>query len=141
MTSRGPSASDIQRLEDLELGLLRLREAAAGQAVVVEGRRDAVALATLGVGGTHLLLHRGEPLEVFIDRVAAMGEANHWTIILLTDWDRTGGRLFQRLHQGLAGRVPLDTECRRRLAVACHSRTVEDIPAELASLRRRCGVA
>lgn len=140
MNGRGPSVADFRRLEELELALLRLRETAAGQAVVVEGLKDDQALETLGVGGTHLLINRGEPVEVFIDRVAAMAEANNWAIVLLTDWDRTGGRLFQRLHQGLSGRVSLDAECRRRIALAAHSRTVEDLPAELGALRRRCGV-
>ncbi len=141
MSARGPTPQDIQRLEELELVLRRLREAAAGQAIVVEGQNDAAALEALGVGGTHLLINRGEALEVVVDRLAAVAEANQWSLILLTDWDRTGGRLFKRLHQGLVGRVPVDATYRRRLAVVCHSRTVEDIPAELTALRQRCGVS
>lgn len=126
----------VDRLAELEHVLDGLRQDAAGAAIILEGRNDALALEALGVGGTHLLIHIGRPLEARIDDIAQAFEANTWPrLILLTDWDRTGGRLAGRLEHGLAARVTLDLEWRRRLARASHAHCVEDVPGDLASLR------
>lgn len=129
-----------KRLEELEEALLHLRQQAEGAAVVVEGRKDAEALEALGIPGAHVKLHRGATIEDRIDAIAHQARQSSWSrVVLLVDWDRTGGRLAERLAQGLAPRVDLDLECRRRLAVASHTKCVEDIPADLAALRRRVG--
>lgn len=128
------------RLHLLEAELVRLREAAAGAGVLVEGRKDLRALDALGIGGTHLVVHGGRALERVVDAIAEDAIQQQWPrILILTDWDRTGGRLARRFHDGLAARVPTDLEHRRRLSEVCHSRCIEDVPAELASLRRRFG--
>lgn len=126
------------RLEALEHAVARLQEEARGAAVLVEGGKDRRALEALGVPGEHLTVNRGLALEVLMDRlVESVHERRLRHVVLLTDWDRTGGRLFARLHEGLKARVGLETEVRRRLATACHVRTFEEVPAELATLRRR----
>lgn len=127
-----------ERLDALELALGELRERAVGCAVLVEGRRDADALERLGVGGTHLLLNTGASVQVRIDELAEMAAVTDWPrLILLMDWDRTGGRLQDVLVRGLSGRVPVDTDARRRLAVASRVRSVEELPADLQSMRRQ----
>lgn len=124
----------------MEEVLERLRRAAAGAAVIVEGRKDDAALEVLGIGGTHILIHKGRPLEARIDEIVARAQDEGWPrVVLLTDWDRTGGRLAARLRQGLQARVPLDTELRRRLARASHAKCVEHIPGDLAALRALVG--
>jgi 5S rRNA maturation endonuclease (ribonuclease M5) len=128
---RGTPA-DEDRLRRLEDAIDRLREAAEAGTVVVEGARDLSALDWLGIGGHHVTVHRGHPLAGLVEELAACPAP----IVLLVDWDRTGGRLVQRLAEGLQGRVPVDRDCRRRLAAVCHSRTLEEIPAELTALRR-----
>ncbi len=131
-----------QRLHALELLLAELREAAAGSGVLVEGRKDVAALEALGIGGTHVVVHAGRSLEATVDRLVQEAARHGWPrILVLTDWDRTGGRLARRFHDGLAARVHADLEMRRRLALACHCRCIEDVPSELASLRRRYGGA
>lgn len=128
----------VERLEELESALLELRERAAGSAVLVEGRRDSDALEGLGVGGTHLLLNTGVSVQVRIDQVAELAAGTDWPrLIVLMDWDRTGGRLQDTLVRGLAGRVPLDIDARRRVAVASRVKSVEELPAELGALRRQ----
>lgn len=126
-----------QRLEALEDAIARLRMAAAGSLVVVEGRKDVAALDALGVGGEALTVHRGKTLEVLADDIVR--QAGPRTVILLVDWDRTGGRLFRRLHDALAGRVTLDVDLRRRIARASYEKCLEDVPGELAALRRKAG--
>lgn len=130
----------MERLEALEEAVLLLREAAAGSLVVVEGANDKRALERLGVGGLHVVVNQGLSLEVLVDRIVVqVQEGDRRQVVLLLDWDRTGGRLFARLRDGLRARVRLDADSRRRLARACHVRTLEEVPSELESLRLRAG--
>lgn len=131
MAGRGTPA-DEERLQALEDALLRLRERAETGTVVVEGQHDLAALQWLGIGGHHVTLHRGRPLHDVIEELARLPPP----IILLLDWDRTGGQLRKRLADGLQGRNPLDEDVRRRLANSCHCRSLEELPAELSALRR-----
>lgn len=126
------SPADEERLRRMEDAIDRLREVAEAGTVVVEGAHDLSALDWLGIGGTHVTVHKGRPLHGVVEELAACPQP----VVLLVDWDRTGGRLVQRLTEGLHGRVQLDGDCRRRLAQACHSRTLEEVPAELQALRR-----
>lgn len=127
-----------RRLEALEQALARLRLVAEGSAVLVEGRKDLVALEVLGIGGTHLLLNRGQGIQGRIDALVAQANAEGWNrIVLLLDWDRTGGRLFRALHDGLVGRVTVDGASRKALARAAHCKCIEHLPAELLALRRQ----
>lgn len=126
------ASHDEERLEALERAVERLRETAESGTVVVEGARDVAALDWLGVGGLHVAVQRGQPLPDLMEELVGCPTP----VVLLTDWDRTGGRLQSRLAENLAARVQLDVECRRRLAAACHSRTLEEVPSELEALRR-----
>lgn len=128
--SRG-TLRDEERLDDLEAAVDRLREVAESGTVLVEGTRDLAALDWLGIGGTHVTLHRGMPLHELEEDLVQCPTP----VVLLLDWDRTGGRLLERLEEGLRHRVQVDVMCRRRLAAACRSRTLEAVPAELSALR------
>jgi 5S rRNA maturation endonuclease (ribonuclease M5) len=125
-------------LETLEQVLDELRQAAASSAILVEGRRDVDALERLGVGGEHLLIHTGKSLDSRTDELVACAQTAGWpSILLLTDWDRTGNALAKRLEMGLSARVSVDVSWRRRLGRVTQATCIEHIPAELASLRRR----
>lgn len=123
---------DEERLQDLETAIDRLREAAESGTVLVEGARDLAALDWLGIGGTHVTLHHGRTMAEIVEDLVQCPTP----VVLLLDWDRTGGRMMQRLQESLQHRVQIDVQCRRRLAAACRSRTVEAVPGELAALRR-----
>jgi 5S rRNA maturation endonuclease (ribonuclease M5) len=125
-----------RRLERLESALDYARHECDNAAVVVEGKRDVTALQTLAVGAKHVLVNQRGTLEDLVDSLAQSGQQ----VVLLLDWDRTGDRLARRLHDGLVGQIPVDSEVRRRLAVACHCKCVEDIPAELVGLRVKTGI-
>lgn len=126
-----------ERLQELEAAIDFLRVTCEGDVgVVVEGRRDVEALRKLGVGGTPWTVNVPGTVEDLVDRLAEEAHAKGWrVVVILTDWDRTGGRLAHRLHDGLVGRVPVDMEARRRLASVAHARCVEHIPGELGGLR------
>lgn len=126
------SSRDEQRLEAMERAIDGLREVAESGTVVVEGSRDLSALEWLGIGGLHVAVHRGQTLPHLVEELVQCPAP----VVLMLDWDRTGGRLHSRLADDLRARVQLDLESRRRLAAACHSRTLEEVPAELEALRR-----
>lgn len=124
--------ADEERLRRMEDAIDRLREVAEAGTVVVEGARDLSALDWLGIGGHHVTVHRGRPLAAVVEELTACPVP----IVILVDWDRTGGRLVQKLTEGLQARVLVDRDCRRRLAAACRSKTLEELPGELTALRR-----
>jgi len=92
-------------LSDLEAVLDELEEAARKGAVLVEGRRDAAALAALHVDGSVEVLNRGVGL---LRRCEELARA-HESVTLLTDWDAKGDELAGQLAGGLTrGGVEVD---------------------------------
>ncbi len=127
-----------ERLEALEEILSRLRTTNANVPILVEGTRDRHALEALGCRGRILLVHDGAPLIATADQLAE----DHDELILLLDWDRTGGSIHRRVKEVLESHaVTCDTSFRRELArlVTKETRTVEGLPGALANLRARLG--
>lgn len=127
----GGGDAQVTRLELLEEALDRLREVAEYGTVVVEGAHDVAALEWLGIGGLHYAMNQGRPMEAVLEELVGSPPP----VVLLVDWDRTGGQLMRRLEENLRARVQLDVQCRRRLASACQARCLEEVPAELSALR------
>ena len=76
----------------------RLRNREQNCAILVEGRRDREALERLGFSGPIEVLNRGWRVDdVLVYMVETYGRRSPLdggpTIVLLMDWDRTGGRL------------------------------------------------
>jgi len=128
---RRGSLDTQERLERLEQAIDRLRETAEVGTVVVEGARDVAALEWLGIGGLHVKVHQGKPLPALLEDLAGCPSP----VVLLVDWDRKGGQLLAVLQENLRARIQVDTECRRRIATATRTRCLEEVPAELESLR------
>jgi 5S rRNA maturation endonuclease (ribonuclease M5) len=114
-----------ERLKQLDRVLEDLRLANKKVPVLVEGPRDVAALRSLGIHGPLRQLHGPGSVLAEADRAARETDA----LIVLTDWDRTGGSLARRLRENLSGRITLDLEIRRRLARIAHVKCVEDLPA------------
>lgn len=128
----GHGGGTESRLDLLESAVDRLREVAEAGTVVVEGSRDLAALEWLGIGGHHVALHRGQDMAALYEELVESPAP----VVLLLDWDRTGGRMMRMLETNLRARVQIDIACRRRFAHACACHTFEEVPAELESLRR-----
>lgn len=127
-----------ERLEHFEDLLDRLRRANANTPILVEGANDREALKQLGCTGAILLVHDGEPLIETADRLAR----DHPEVILLMDWDRTGGSIHHRVKEVLETHaVDCDDRFRRELArlATKETRAVEDLPDVLRHLRHRVG--
>ncbi len=127
-----PNAADSARAERLREVLESLYEANKLVPVIVEGRRDALALRRLGLVGEILTFHRGKGVYEFCEYV----EAKFHKFILLPDWDREGERLFRRLGKNLSGRWEEFAVFREALKALCQKdiRDIEGIPKLLRRL-------
>lgn len=120
-----------ETLEELEKTLVELREENKIIPIIVEGDKDTEALRKLGVTGEIISLNKGMSLTDFCDWIAQ----TYGDIILLTDWDRKGGRLFFLLKKNLESRVKCNTSYRKVFAKRCICRTVEGLPSWLQTLQ------
>jgi len=129
-----------ERLEELEALIEDLRRANANTPILVEGANDRAALERLGCTGRILLVHDGERLIDTADRLAR----NHQSLILLLDWDRTGGSIHHRVKEVLETHaVDVDVHFRQEMARLARSeaKTIEEMPSVLQRLRERVGRA
>jgi 5S rRNA maturation endonuclease (ribonuclease M5) len=85
-----------------------------GALVLVEGEKDRRSVERLGVQGPVELVHRGRSLADLAHRLGGTPRE----VIVLTDWDATGGELARRL-KGLlhGGTVRVNLDLRRRLGL------------------------
>lgn len=138
----GPREDDAaERAEALEEWLEEVdARAREGVPLLVEGDKDEATLRRLGIRGAIVRIHGAGPLLTLAEGLAATGASE---VILLSDWDRTGGRLARRLMEVFAAcGVRADPEPRARLArIAREIRHVESLDTYLATLRRRAGSA
>ena len=107
----------------------RQRNRDAGAAILVEGRRDRVALERLGFTGPIEVLNRGWPVDdVLVFLVETYGRSRELdgdaSVILLMDWDRTGGRLQAQCRRNLESLdVRFDESLRSTLTVCLKPET------------------
>lgn len=112
-----------ERLEEVEGLLADLILDNEDTAVLVEGAKDEVALRELGLQGTIVRVKSdGAPLFHVAEQVA---QAGHRKVIVLTDWDRTGGHTARLLTEALeANGVRCDMAYRKAFAHATKKEVV-----------------
>jgi 5S rRNA maturation endonuclease (ribonuclease M5) len=127
-----PSAIDIDRAERLREVIEDLQEINKGVPVIVEGKKDASALRSLGLTGYIIMLHNGSGLYDFCDDIA---ERFH-RVILLLDWDRKGEDLNRVLSKHLRGHWEEFSSFRELFRVLCQKeiKDIEGIPKLLRRL-------
>jgi 5S rRNA maturation endonuclease (ribonuclease M5) len=133
--SRPKRTYDLEALEDLIATLLDA--SGQGAAVIVEGRRDVLALRALGLPGPVIMASRRAALDLADD---AARRYSH--IILLTDWDKKGDEMCKtiELHLRSAGSRP-DREIRSRLKklVKKEIKDVESLSSYVEKMRELYG--
>jgi len=124
----------LNREKRYDLALRALREAIdenkSGAVVLIEGKRDEIALRKLGFDGPIEKLNRGWPVEKLI----AYLDSNYDSCILLMDWDRTGGRLQKKLADSMVGMdIIVSNKLRQNLSKAMKpdTRCVEELTSFL----------
>ena len=92
------------RLKEKEEKILQVLEALAEESakrklIVVEGKKDVIALRALGVAGTVLTVKTGG--KSFLDTVSEIKKMDVLEVILFLDFDRRGKEGTKRLKQSL----------------------------------------
>ena len=111
--------------------------------VIVEGRKDRLALESIGFTGKIEQVNRGWDQSRFVafifEKYGILNKVDQGpSVILLMDWDRTGGRLQRKLNERLnAFGMRIDNETRMELvrAMKPEGRTVEGLKAHAEKLR------
>ena len=109
------SRAERERFEEFVEVWSELKHGTArpGAVVLVEGEKDRRALLRLGLTTPIMLVHQGQRLPAIAQSVAKV----HERAVVLTDWDRKGGQLAERLSTLLSGvDIEVDREIRQRLA-------------------------
>jgi len=122
-----------EMVEETEYAIARLQELNRVMPVLVEGEKDVHALRSLGLTGEILTVNAGNSLVDLCDRIAE----HYANIIILTDWDKRGGRLAAVIRKNLAGRTNCLTEFRALLAHYTMVKDVEGLPSFLHSIHKR----
>jgi 5S rRNA maturation endonuclease (ribonuclease M5) len=127
-----PSPIDIERAERLREIFEYLQDLNKGVPVIVEGKRDASALRSLGLMGDIITLHNGKNLYDFCDDIIH----RFHRVILLLDWDKKGEDLNRALSQHLKGHWEEFSSFRELLRVLCQKeiKDIEGIPKLLKRL-------
>jgi len=113
-----------------------------GCPIIVEGRKDGIALKVMGFTGPIEQVNRGWDQSRFVTHIfETYGILNKVdqgpSVILLMDWDRTGGRLQRKLSERLSAfGMRIDNETRMELvrAMKPEGRTVEGLKAHAEKL-------
>lgn len=94
--------------------------------VIVEGKRDALALRELGLRGEILMLHNGQSIYDFCEEIS---DKFHRVIILL-DWDEKGESLNKALCRHLNGQWEEFSAFRELIKILCQKeiQDIEGIP-------------
>jgi dTMP kinase len=117
-----------ETLEDVECLLLELKERPEGTVILVEGRKDRLALACLGIGGDIVQVQDARGIFGVAEELARQGKE----AIILTDWDRKGGQLAELLRNALrANGVRYDDRIRARLSMLSKKeiKDIESLPS------------
>lgn len=127
-----PSNSDLERGERLREVLGLLYEANKRFPVIVEGKKDAVALRKIGLAGDIIMLHSGKGLYEFCEDMVGQFAK----VIVLMDWDRKGEALHRSLSRHLTGHCEEFSGFRNILKILCQKdiKDVEGIPKLLVRL-------
>ncbi len=120
-----------ETLDELETAISELIADNEDIPVIVEGDRDVQALRQLNLTGAIIQYNQGLSTANFCDMISS----RHQTVILLTDWDRSGGRLHYSLKRNLENRVRCITKYRDVFATRSSVRTVESLPAWMTTLK------
>ena len=104
--------------------------------IIVEGKRDVIALRNLGYKGEVIELNDGKSVLSTVEKLAQkLGTSG--IFVIMTDWDRTGGRLAKRLKEyGESSDLVPDLRIRRDLSLLCSKdiTCIEELPTMIKSL-------
>ena len=119
-----------------------IEESAKGKLVVVEGKKDEVALQELGVSGKFLTVKTGG--KSFLDTVSEIEKMEAKGVILLLDFDRRGKEGTNRLKQSLErAKMKPNTKFWREISatVGKEIQCIESLPNYLQTLETKINIS
>lgn len=121
-----PSNGDLERASRLREVLEALYEINKKVPVIVEGKRDSVALRKLGLMGEIITLHRGVSLYDFCEEISE----SYKKVVILLDWDDKGESLNKELNRNLKGLWEEFSAFREIFKILCQKdiKDIEGIP-------------
>lgn len=123
-----------ERLEQLEKVIDDLEDASNQTPIIVEGKRDVLALRLLGITTNVVSMNKG----VSIFSLAESMSREHHQVIVLTDWDRRGGQLARMLKDAFAANdVSVNDVFRTRIVILSKKeiKDIESLPKFIERLR------
>lgn len=128
----GQLANNMERASRLREVFESLCERNRDIPVIVEGKRDAMALREIGLVGEIITLHNGQSIYDFCEEIS---EKFHRVVILL-DWDEKGERLNKTLCRLLNGQWEKFSAFRELIKILCQKdiKDIEGIPKLLGRL-------
>lgn len=106
--------------------LSRLKERLEAATIIVEGKRDVLALQRTGFSGNILAIN-SRRAEEFAAQLATEGAES---VIVLTDFDSAGRKIGKRFTEALrAHGIRVDSESAKRMRWIFGIRTIEDLPS------------
>ena len=126
---------DSEQIEKLQRLIAGLIEANQEVPVVVEGEQDVRCLRQLGLTGQILKVHLGRSLYEF----SPHRSDRYDKVILLTDWDRKGDQIHERLTEDLSTDWSSHAWFRQTLRLLCNPdiQEVEHVGRHLECLKNR----
>ncbi|MBZ0154669.1 MAG: toprim domain-containing protein [Alphaproteobacteria bacterium] len=127
-----PPGTDIERAERLREVFQGLYEINKRIPIIVEGRRDVLALRKIGLVGDIIALHGGKRFYEFCEDIA---ERFH-RVILLMDWDEKGDTIHRNVAEHLKGMWEEFSAFREVIRLLCQKdiKDIEGIPVLLERL-------
>jgi len=126
------SPEDIERAERLREVFEALCEVNKRFPVIVEGKKDAIALKKLGLAGDIIILHNGKNLYDFCEDILERFSR----VVILLDWDTKGETLYKSIGKTLRGHWEEFSVFRDLIKILCQKeiKDVEGIPKLLLRL-------
>lgn len=111
-----------EMMEELKGWVEDLNEQSDDVIIIVEGKKDVVAMRNIGITARLVNMNKGMSVLTFLENLSTNSRpfeniGSFETLVILTDWDRTGGRIASKLKEGCKNLgLQCDLEKRRELA-------------------------
>lgn len=127
-----PSINDLERAERLREIIEDLSEINKLVPIIVEGKKDAIALRKLGILGEIITLHNGKNLYDFCMDIME----RYSKVVILLDWDKKGDNLNKIISENLKGHWEEYALFRELFRLLCQKEIhdIEGIPSLLKRL-------
>jgi len=123
-----------ERLEEILKLLDKLEDISADTPIVVEGRRDVEAFKRMGIARNVVSIGKGLSIFTFCENISR----EHAEVVVMTDWDRKGGRLARSLKEAFeANGVKVNDRLRAQLVMLSKKevKDIESMPTFIGRLR------